>query len=184
MRAFDRRADKDPAECEAKANRAGKAFGAPGSRAVLDALKALTTVRGVTLRTFGKFNESISILIEGMTHEGALKHLWEFGQGNYMAAFGQIRRWLKRRWPRLVVITAVESRYAAFEYNGRISQQQAAALNSWAQAQDDWREDGAFSQREEETAAPYFGGFGGAYKVDSNLAMVELQTIINRQNRV
>ena len=26
----------------------------------------------------------------------------------------------------------------------------------------DWREDGAFRQREEETAAPYFGGFEGA----------------------
>ena len=31
-----------------------------------------------------------------------------------------------------------------------------------AQAQDDWREDGAYRQREEETAAPFFGGFGGA----------------------
>jgi hypothetical protein len=25
----------------------------------------------------------------------------------------------------------------------------------------DWREDGAYRQREEETAAPFFGGFGG-----------------------
>jgi hypothetical protein len=38
---------------------------------------------------------------------------------------------------------------------------QAAAFHAQAQAQDDWREDGAYRQREEETAAPFFGGFGG-----------------------
>ena len=39
--------------------------------------------------------------------------------------------------------------------------QQASAFHAQAQAQDDWREDGAYRQREEETAAPFFGGFGG-----------------------
>ena len=34
-------------------------------------------------------------------------------------------------------------------------------LKKKAQAQGDWREDGAYRQREEETAAPLFGGFGG-----------------------
>jgi hypothetical protein len=29
------------------------------------------------------------------------------------------------------------------------------------QAQDDWRDDGAYRQREAETAGPFFGGFGG-----------------------
>jgi hypothetical protein len=36
------------------------------------------------------------------------------------------------------------------------------APHAQAQAQGDWREDGAYRQREEETAAPFFWGFGGA----------------------
>ena len=97
-----------------------------------------------------------------MTHEGALKNHGKCGQSNCRVSFGQIHWWLKRRWARLAVITAVESRYVVLGYTGGTAQQRAAALNARAQIQDDWREDGAFRQREEETAAPYFGGFGGA----------------------
>ena len=64
----------------------------------------------------------------------------------------------KPDWP----ITAVESRYAALGCTGGAAQQQnASAAHAQAQAQDDWRDDGAYRQREAETAAPFFGGFGG-----------------------
>jgi hypothetical protein len=53
------------------------------------------------------------VLIEGMAREGALKNPGKFGQSNDKDSFGQIRWWLKRRWARLAVITAFESRYAA-----------------------------------------------------------------------
>ena len=85
----------------------------------------------------------------------------EFGQSNYQAAFGQIHWWSKRQRARLAVITAVESRYAALGYTGGAAQQQAAATHAQAQAQDDWRDGGAYRQREAETAAPLFAGFGG-----------------------
>ena len=78
------------------------------------------------------------------------------------AAYGQIHWWLKRRWARLAVITAIETRYPGLGYAGGSAQQQAAVLHAQAQAQGDWREDGAYRQREEETAALFFGGFGGA----------------------
>jgi len=35
------------------------------------------------------------------------------------------------------------------------------AAYAQAQAQGDWRDDGAYRQREAETAAQFFGGFGG-----------------------
>ena len=146
VRAADRRADLVPSEYEAKAKKADKAFGAPGSTAVLGALRAIPTVRGIALGAFGEFSESINLLIQGTAHEGA---------------HGQIHWWLKRRWARLAVITAIETRYAGLGYAGGSAQQQAAAFHAQAQAQDDWREDGAYRQREEETAAPFFGGFGG-----------------------
>jgi hypothetical protein len=38
------------------------------------------------------------------------------------------------------------------------AQQQAAAFHAQAQAQDDWREDGAYRQREEELPLPSLGG--------------------------
>ena len=161
VRAADRRADLVPSEYEAKAKKADEAFGAPGSTAVLGALRAIPTVRGIALGAFGEFSESINVLIQGLAHEGALKNPDKFGQSNYKAAYGQIHWWLKRRWARLAVITAIETRYAGLGYAGGSAQQQAAAFHAQAQAQDDWREDGAYRQREEETAAPFFGGFGG-----------------------
>eukprot|EP00613_Pedinella_sp_CCMP2098_P010409 CAMPEP_0171673468 /NCGR_PEP_ID=MMETSP0990-20121206/52605_1 /TAXON_ID=483369 /ORGANISM="non described non described, Strain CCMP2098" /LENGTH=103 /DNA_ID=CAMNT_0012258959 /DNA_START=301 /DNA_END=612 /DNA_ORIENTATION=- len=57
------------------------------------------------------------------------------------------------------VITGVESRYTALGYAGGTAQQQAAAAHTQAQAQDDWREDGAYRQRAGEAAAPW--GYAG-----------------------
>jgi hypothetical protein len=119
-------------------------------------------VRGSALGAFGEFSNSINVLIQGLAHEGALKNPGKFGQSNYKAAYGQIHWWLKRRWARLAVITAIETRYAGLRYAAGSVQQQAAAFHAQAQAQGDWREDGTYRQREEETAAPFFGGFGGA----------------------
>jgi hypothetical protein len=102
------------------------------------------------------------VLIHGLAHEGALKNPEKFGQSNYKAAYGQIQLRLKRRWARLAVITAIETRYAGLGYAGSTAQQQAAAFHAQAQTQGDWREDGAYRQREEVTAAPFFKGFGGA----------------------
>ena len=69
-------------------------------------------MRGIALGAFGKFSESTNVLIQGLAHEGALKNPGKFGQSNYKAAYGQIHWWLKRRWARLAVITAIETRYA------------------------------------------------------------------------
>jgi hypothetical protein len=108
-----------------------------------------------------EFSKSINVLIQGLAHEGALKNPEKFGQSNYKAAYGKIHWWLKRRWARLAVTTAIETPYCGLGYAGGSVQQQAAAFHAQAQAQGDWREDGAYRQREEETAAPFFGGFCG-----------------------
>jgi hypothetical protein len=158
MRAADRRADLVLSEYEAKAKKADEAFGAPGSTAVLGALRAIPKVGGIALGAFGEFSESINVLIQGLAHEGALKNPGKFGQSNYKAAYGQIHWWLKRRWARLAVITAIETRYAGLGYAGGFAQQQTAAFHAQAQAQGDWREDGAYRQREKESATPFFEG--------------------------
>ena len=110
VREADRRADLVPSEFEAKAKKADNAFGVPGSTAVLGGLRAIPTVRGIALGAFGEFSQSINVLIQGPVHEGALKNPDKFGQSNYKAAYGQIHWWLKRRWARLAVITAIETR--------------------------------------------------------------------------
>jgi hypothetical protein len=88
---------KKPSEYEAKAKKADEAFGAPGSTAVLGALRAIPTVRGIALGALGVFSESINVLIQGLAHEGALKNPDKFGQSNYKAAYGQIHWLLKHR---------------------------------------------------------------------------------------
>ena len=148
VRGADRRAAKVPSEYTAKATKADATFGAQGTSAVRDALRALTQVRGIVLGAPGEFSEP--------TNPD------KFGQSNYQAAYGAIHWWLKRRWVRLAVITAVESRYAALGYTGGAAQQQAAAAHAQAQAQDDWRADGAYRQREVEIAALFLGSSGGA----------------------
>ena len=61
-----------------------------------------------------------------------------------------IHWWLKRRWSRLAVITAVASRHDALRYVGGAAQRQAAAQHARAQDQDDWRVDGAFREAQSE----------------------------------
>jgi hypothetical protein len=132
---------------------------------VVAALRAIPTVRGIALGAFGEFSESINVLIQGLAHKKRSQEPRQIRPehvSNYKAACGKIHWWLKRRWARLAVITAIETRYAGLGYAGGSAQQQAAAFHAQAQAQDDWREDGAYRQREEETTAPFFGGFGGA----------------------
>ena len=63
VRAADQRAKKVPKEYEAKAKKADEAFGAPGSSAVREALKAMPQVRGIALGAFGEFSESIDLLM-------------------------------------------------------------------------------------------------------------------------
>ena len=46
-------------------------------------------------------------------------------------------------------------------YTGGATQQQAAAAHAKAQVQDDWRDDGAYRQREAEITA-FLGGVRGA----------------------
>jgi hypothetical protein len=98
------------------------------------------------------------VLIQGLAHEGALKNPDKFDQSNYKAAYGQIHWRLQRRWARLTVITAVETRYAGLGYAGGSAQQQDAAFHAHAQAHGDWREDGAYRQCEEKTPLPSSGG--------------------------
>ena len=76
------------------------------------------------------------------------------GQSRYKAAYGVIHWWLKRRWARLAVITAIEVRYDALRYTGGSAQQQAAAAHEKAQVQDEWRDQGAYFQRVAEASAP------------------------------
>ena len=112
-----------------------------------EALKAMPQVRGIALGAFGEFSDSINLLIDGLAHEGALKKSDKFGQSKYKAAYGVIHWWLKRRWARHAVITAIEVRYGALRYTGGTAQRQAAAAHEKAQVQDDWRDQGAYFQR-------------------------------------
>ena len=126
-----------------------------------EALKAMSQVRGIALGAFGEFSESINLLIDGLAHEGALKNSDKFGQSKYKAAYGVIHWWLKRRWARLAVITAIEVRYDTLRYTGGSAQQQAAAAHEKAQVQDEWKDQGAYFQREAEASAPFFPRFKG-----------------------
>ena len=141
-----------------KAKKADEAFGAPGSTAVLGALRAIPTVRGIALGAFGEFSESINVLIQGLAHEGALKNPDKFGQSNYKAAYGQIHWWLKRRWARLAVITAIETRYAGLGYAGGSAQQQAAAFHAQAQAQGTGAKMARTASAKKKLPLPSFGG--------------------------
>jgi hypothetical protein len=48
--------------------------------AVLGALRAIPTVRGIALGAFGELGESINVLIQDFAHKGALKNPDKFGQ--------------------------------------------------------------------------------------------------------
>ena len=100
-------------------------------------------VKGIAFSALDEFSSSVNALIDGIAHEGTSKNPDRFGQSNYKAAYGAIHWWLKRRWSRLAVITAVASRHDALRYVGGSAQRQAATQHARAQVRDDWRVDGA-----------------------------------------
>jgi hypothetical protein len=144
--AANHRANLIAEEYKAKAVRTDRKYGAPGSTQVQDALENMPKVRGLAIGAFGEFSDSIITLIKGMAYEGARKNAARFGQTDQTKAQSMIAWWLKKRWNRLSLITAVESRYDAMRYVGGSAQQQAADLHRWQQQQEDEfvREDGRF----------------------------------------
>jgi hypothetical protein len=147
-RAVDIRTKQVPREYEAKARRADRDFGAHGTANILAALRRLPEVKGLAVGAFGELSSSFDLLIEGMAHEGALKNPERLGQNSYGAAFSTIHWWLKRRWARLALVTAVEMRHDALRYVGGTAQHQAANQHFRSQAQDDWRFETELRQRE------------------------------------
>jgi len=160
VRATDRRVNKIPAEYKAKARAADARFVGGGSGRIPNALNAMPEVKGIAFGALGEVSNSVNVLIDGFAHEGALKNPDRFGQSNYKAAYGVIHWWLKRRWSRLAVITAVASRHDALRYVGGAAQRQAATQHARAQEQDDWRVDGAFREAESEG---YSQGWGARF---------------------
>jgi hypothetical protein len=120
------RAAQIPLEYEAKALKTDRLYGPPGSTAVQNALHTLPIVCGLAIGVFGEFSDSIQLLIKGMAHEGALKNAAMFGTTDTVQAQSIISWWLKKRWNRLSLITAVRSRYDALRYVGGSAQAAAA----------------------------------------------------------
>ena len=60
--------DLERSEYTAKATKADAPFGAQGSSAVREALRALPQVRGIALRAFVELSEYINLLKEGLAH--------------------------------------------------------------------------------------------------------------------
>ena len=135
--AANRRAQKIPAEYEAKAKKTDTSYANRGASPVLDALRAMPTVRGLAIGAFGEFSDAIKLLIKGFAFEGAIKNAALFGQSDQAKAQGMISWWLKKRWNRLSLITAVQSRYDAMRYVGGSAQQQAAANHTRLQMAED-----------------------------------------------
>jgi hypothetical protein len=149
--AANSRTQKIPAEYEAKAQKTDSLYGTRGASPVLDALRAMPTVRGLAIGAFGEFSDSIKLLIKGMAYEGAIKNAALFGQTDQAKAQGMISWWLKKRWNRLSLITAVQSRYDALRYVGGSAQQQAAANHTRLQmAEDEYIHEEARRFREQE----------------------------------
>ena len=88
-----------------------------------------------------------------------------------------IHWWLKRRWSRLAVIAAVDSRHDALRYVGGAAQRQAATQHARAQEQDDWRVDGAFREAESEGPCQ---GWGARFNAQLNGTQSVLSTSDNR----
>jgi hypothetical protein len=97
----------------------------------------MPTVKCLAIGAFGEFSDSIITLIEGIAYEGARENAARFGQTDQARAQSMIARWLKKRWSRLSLITAVKSRYDAMRYVEGSAQQQAAELHMWQQQQED-----------------------------------------------
>ena len=58
-----------------------------GCGRILNALNAIPKVKGITFGVFGDFSSSMSTLIGGFAHEGALENPDRLGQSNYKAAY-------------------------------------------------------------------------------------------------
>ena len=80
---------------------------------ILNALNSLPEVKGIAFGTLGEFSSSVSVIIDGFAHEGALKNPDRYGESDCKAAYGATHLRLKRRWSRLAVITALASRHDA-----------------------------------------------------------------------
>jgi hypothetical protein len=135
--AANRRAQKIPAEYEAKAKKTDSLYSTGETSPVLDALNAMPTVRGLAFGAFGEFSDSVKLLIKGIAYEGAIRNAALFGQTDQAKAQGMISWWLKKRWNRLSLISAVHSRYEALSYVGGSAQQQAAANHARLQRAED-----------------------------------------------
>ena len=121
-----------------------------GSGRIPSALNATPEVKGIAFGAFGGIGSSVNVLIDGFTHEGALKNPDRLGQSNCKAAYGATLWWLKRRWSRLAVIKAVGSRHDALRYAGDSAQRQTASQHARAQDRGDWRCDGTFREHARE----------------------------------
>ena len=117
-----------------------------GNGPVPNALNAIPEVKGISFGALGELSRSVNALIDSFAHGGALKNPDRLGQSNNKAANGAIHWWLKRRWRRLAVITAVASCHDALRYVGGSAQRQAATQHARAQDRDDWRVDVAFRE--------------------------------------
>ena len=137
--AANRRAAQIPREYESKARKTDERNGHRGTTPVLNALKQMPQVKGLAIGAFGEFSDSINQLIKGMAYEGAIKNAAKFGQTNQESAHSVITWWLKRRWNRLALITAVQTRYDAMRYVGGRAQYQAAQTHERQQREDDFQ---------------------------------------------
>jgi len=138
-KAADKRAKEVPYDYERKARVSDEKFGIPGQNGVLNALRRMAPVRGLAFGAFGEFSSSVNLLIKGASIEGAMLNAEKFGQTDSNKAQGIIAWWLKKRWSRLSLISAVQSRYDALRYVGGSAQQQAAEHHNRAQRVDDIR---------------------------------------------
>ena len=149
--AANNRADKIAGEYEAKAKNTDKKYGAQGSSSVLDALRNMPRVRGLAIGAFGEFSDSIELLIKGIALEGSIKNAALFGQTDQVKAQSMISWWLKKRWNRLSLVTAVQCRYDALRYVGGSAQQQAAENHTRLQrAEDEYIHEEGRRYREQE----------------------------------
>ena len=126
LRAADRRVAKIPEEYRVKAKSADKQFAGGGTRCILNALSAMPEAKGSAFGAPGEFSSSVNALKDGPAHEGVIENPDRFGRSNYMAAYGAIHGWLKRRLSRPAVITAVASRHGAMRYACGSAQRPAA----------------------------------------------------------
>jgi hypothetical protein len=134
----DKRQEAIPAEYEKKAKTADKEFGAQGRSDIEDALKAMPKVKGLVVGAFGELSSNFEAMIEGFAMEGALKRPEMFGTKDPLKAKGIISWYLKKRWSRVAVATAVQCRIDAMAYVGGRAQEEAANKHAYNQERGQW----------------------------------------------